>query len=465
MHIAGRAVRSLIRKPLKNLLVFTIIFVMACFLIVAFACEGASVVTRNESKQAIGAAFRLELNIADNIKRTEAELEPVQLENGAWLIVAPNNQFDSLLLDDIEKVAAVEGIKTYDITTRPTAVLPVNFKRIEDENRDQSVDFGGVNLIGCREMGQNSNVALGNITLKEGRMVTPEDQNAIVISEQLAELNGLRLGDTLSFKPAREKDGDGVNGAEIVGIFTLLHDIPAIMKGDTFRSENAIFCDLRFPEKAEGHDGDSFFASAVFQVEDTDKYHEIGEKIRSLDIGWQRYNLVDNNGTYEQMSDNFNNMGAVSRMLIIIVSCASLLILLLVLLFWVRGRRKEIGVFMSLGIKKRSIIAQFLTEIILVAVLAFGLSLAVSPAVSETAASYIAEGQKQEIEQRELELRGQISGNIDRGTDEMLGVSVEITPKMTAVTGGLVLALVSSAVMLASVTTMRKSTVNILHDL
>ena len=48
----------------------------------------------------------------------------------------------------------------YNITTATTPVNPVNFKRIEDKDVDQSVDEGGVSLIGNKDMKLDRNVYL-----------------------------------------------------------------------------------------------------------------------------------------------------------------------------------------------------------------------------------------------------------------------------------------------------------------
>ena len=73
------------------------------------------------------------------------------------------NEFESLDIKDIEKLAKTKGIADYNITTATTPVNPVNFKRIEDKDVDQSVDEGGVSLIGNKDMKLDRNVLSGNL--------------------------------------------------------------------------------------------------------------------------------------------------------------------------------------------------------------------------------------------------------------------------------------------------------------
>ena len=105
------------------------------------------------------------------------------------------------------------------------------------------------------------------------------------------------------------------------------------MQGDTYRSENVIFTDLRFPEKAEGETS-PLYERAYFKVEDVEAYDEVKENLQKVDINWEQYDLIDNNGNSETMSSNFNDLAKVSEMMILVISVASFVILVLVFLFW-----------------------------------------------------------------------------------------------------------------------------------
>ena len=52
-------------------------------------------------------------------------------------------------------------------------------------------------------MALDANVLSGNVTIKEGRMTTKGDANVCVISEELAEKNGLKVGDHMRFHPLK----------------------------------------------------------------------------------------------------------------------------------------------------------------------------------------------------------------------------------------------------------------------
>ena len=55
-----------------------------------------------------------------------------------------------------------------------------------------------------------------------------------------------------------------------IGIYTVKEKMRPYMSGDTYRSENVIFADLHFPEKADNDD--PLFVSAYYKVADVDEY-------------------------------------------------------------------------------------------------------------------------------------------------------------------------------------------------
>ena len=122
--------------------------------------------------------------------------------------------------------------------------------------------------------------------------------------------------------------------------------------------------------------------------------------MQSVNIDWERYDLIDRNGNISTMSSNFNDLEKISNLLILVTTLASFVILLLIFLFWVKNRSREIGILLSLGMKKAGILGQLFLEAILIAAFAFSVSLIAAPGVSNLTASYLV---MQQVEQAELQ--------------------------------------------------------------
>ena len=66
------------------------------------------------------------------------------------------------------------------------------------------------------------------------------------------------------------------------------------------------------------------------------------------------------------------------------------MILTLLLTIWIRGRKKEIGILLSVGKSKLNIILQIFTETIVVAVISFIASIPFSNLIAEKAGAFLA---------------------------------------------------------------------------
>ena len=480
MNLFERAVRSCYRKPVKSILLLLVVCIISLLFLSGMASRSANIAMNDSTRQAIGAGFLLEINPEDRTRRVEEASKKIQelnedgqgsydgyhlkkiTVNGSenWQGWA-DNSFESLKLEDIEKIAETEGISDYNITTVPTAVKQENFERIEDPDTDQTNDFGGVTLIGNLDMTMDSNVLSGNVSIKEGRMTTPEDANVCVISEELAEKNQLKVGDTMKFHPVKEEEP--VQEAEIVGIYQVKESIKPYMSGDTFRSENIIFTDLHFPEKVE--QDDPLYEKAYFKVADVDNYEAVKEAIKKTDIDWRRYDLIDNNGNLDTMASNFNDLEKISNTLLIVVTAASFAILFLIFIFWIRNRTNEIGILMSLGIAKGKILLQILSEAFLIGIAAVALSFLFAPAVSNAAADYLAGRQEQQAElQKEMDA-GKVATDYQAPELTVKNVETEITPFMLTADAAGVSALIIASTCAAGILIFRKNPKDILSEM
>ena len=459
MNILELSIRCLVRKRAKTILLLSIVFVTACFIYAGWACKSANVQTQTEGKQALGASFRMEENEADRHDRTAEAIEKLggqngsvdgshieQLESGDWMIWH-DNSFETLQMEDIETLAGQEGIAEYNVTTANIVVNPVNFVRIEDPDVDQHSDLLGVSLRGNMEMRLDFDVQNGNIEVNEGRMITAEDKDVCVISRELAELNGLTVGDKLEFNDRKERETSKVYSAEIVGIYDTVHKITPIMYGDSYRSENIIMTDLRFPEKPQGCEGDPLYQYATFWVENVDEYETVKERIRKADIDWKRYDFLDNTGMSDTMAANFGDLDEMSTIILILVAVSGAVIIFLVFLFWLKGRVHEIGIFLAIGKGKAAIIAQMILEGILIGCVSFTLATVCAPSLSKSVADYLVGYQVQQQEEQRKAEEGMTGGaGVAEYETKVMGVKTEVTGKIVLLSACSILSVILIAV-------------------
>lgn len=472
--------RSVIRKPVKSVLLFVTVFTISLLLLSGMSSGKATIQMQDNTRQAIGAGLLLEENEADRHRRIDelsAQLDHKEGSLGGYhqekIIINgveswrtwTDNSFETLLVEDIEKIAGTEGIADYNITTVTTAARPVDFIRIEDEDVDQYSDLGGVSLIGNKDMSMDSNFLSGNAFIVDGRMINEGEKDVCVISVELADKNQLEVGCRIRFGNCRDKEDSMTYEAEVVGIYQVNQPIAPYMFGDTYRSENIIFTDLDFPEKVDGKVGDPLYEKAYFKIADVNDYESVKKSVMGADIAWERYDLIDNNGNMNTLSANFNEMEKYSRILVWVISGASLIILFLIFQFWMKSRNREIGIMLSMGTSKIRILAQILTEALMIAAVAVFISFSAAPKVSGLTADYLVEQQIQSAEEQDLLDKGKVAFSYERSEQNVVGVQAEITSRMLIQDATGIALLITISVCVSGIAILKRNPKDILQDL
>ena len=71
MNFLGLARRSVLRKPVKSILLLIVVFVISTLLLAGMSGRNASIEVQDKTRQAIGAGFLLEKNDEYRAKRIE----------------------------------------------------------------------------------------------------------------------------------------------------------------------------------------------------------------------------------------------------------------------------------------------------------------------------------------------------------------------------------------------------------
>ncbi len=474
MNAIQRSFRSLTRKWVRSILLCGVVWVISLLLLCGTAGRSASVQTLDTTRQAVGAGFRLELNSENRrralIRASEkldgegvmdgVHMEKIETQWGPQWMCYTDNFFDCLPEEDILKIAGVSGVSDYSISTAFIPVVPADFRRVEDPDVDQSRDIGCVCLVGCRKMSLDSRVASGDAVLLSGREIQPEDADVCVISQALADAAGRGLGDTLSFHSRREPESAPIHTATIIGIYRPSPALQPLMSGDTYRWDNVIFTDLRFPEKAENDT--PLFQTAYFQAEDVDRYDKLKADIQALPIDWEKYDLIDRDGKLSVLSSNFNGLKSVSTVLVLAGGIGGFGILFLIFLLSTRSRSREIGVLLSMGFRKKSILGQLLTESAAIAMVAFFLSAALSPKLTQIAVHRMAQAEAAQAQQKQEAEAACVSGG-SVSSQILTGTEAQISTTETALCGVGITALTCLSALSASASILTKKPMDIIY--
>lgn len=252
------------------------------------------------------------------------------------------------------------------------------------------------------------------LKLEEGRHLNEKDNHKIMVHEDFAKINGLKLHDTLSFKssPVNEftqiEDGE----VEIIGIFSGSNKKKATHYTELF--ENMILSDLQTSQALRAYENtEAMYNAANFFVEEPEQMEKVMHKVRSLDLPWEKYQLSQAEQNYAGMLTSLSSMNQIIRQMFIGVLFVSIAVLSLVLWFWIQARIHETGILLSVGLSKLNILGQYLVEVWIVAFLALLLSLPMSHQISQRLSQTVvkqAQAKTEEVQRQEL-------GGLNMGQD------------------------------------------------
>ena len=237
------------------------------------------------------------------------------------------------------------------------------------------------------------------------------------------------------------------------------------MAGERYPEENILFTDLRSPEKAEGCENNPLYQYATFWVEDVNDYEEVKDRMKEVVICWQRYDLLDNTGMSDTMADNFNDLSKISSLILVFVMMSAILILLFVFLFWMKNRIRELGVLMSIGRGKGTIILQILMEGLLIGAVAFVLATFSASSISEGVAEYLVGYQVQMADEESKSEEGMVMMSSPEEKENVLGVTVNIGKEVIVFSALSTLGIIIVSILISSIYVVLQKPKNILSQM
>ncbi len=211
--------------------------------------------------------------------------------------------------------------------------------------------------------------------LIEGEHLEENDKSKILIHKDLAEKNNLKIGDKIKIK-SNLFDADNEKGAnetlevEIKGIFDGHNESSVTSAQELY--ENTLITDLDTAAKVYGNTEDTaVYQDATFFVKGDKNLDQVIKNIKKLDINWKQYNLIKSSTNYPALQQSISGIYSIANKLFAASLIFAGITVSLLLLLWMNARKKEIAIFLSLGISKLKIFGQFVIELVFISIPAY----------------------------------------------------------------------------------------------
>ena len=473
MSIWKRAVLYLTRKKGRTILLFLYMAVMAVFILTAFSLKNAAEKELVKLRETFGTGFVLKIDTENPANVTVVE------ENGTI-----DSMYTGTKITDemIQKILELDGVINYtlprefNIVWTDLKLRPGGWAKAEPDDviTEEYIKIAQQEILAysCTDGKLGKNFSTGALEISEGRNLQIGDRFQTVISEELAERNGLSVGDAITveikegtYLPTKEYQKTWGNPIqlEIVGLFHMnFTQQYADWTSESAYMENNIYVDQETHKLIDqiiadnwvGEFYDVGYPEVIFFVDDPKKTDAIIQEMKEReDIPTDSLTVYPDQTAYEASAKPYSLIRMFSMMLSVIGIAGVGIILYLLMKLTVRRRMRETGILLSIGIKKYKIVGQMLIESLAVSAAALVLAILLSgPLVSvcSQAAERLAAPDVKEETYR-VTLRDGMYPEMDKISSDEVALSGEVTPETVMLLIVLVSGISTASVLLASV--------------
>lgn len=297
--------------------------------------------------------------------------DEIRRQTNAKVVIESLEVNRSLTEQDYLKLLDISSINSMNRMAKCT-LYPNGFAPII--GADES-EIGQVCLIGFDDMEKDSPFTENVCRLVAGEFA--KDENEIVLNQHLAEQNQIEIGDELYFISGNEDRSARVTGFYLTGNERKQTENVLTIN----RIENQIYTNLSFAVEM----GAERYEKIIAYVNNPEQLSETADLIgNTLGAG---LGISTQDTMYQKMKFSIMQIERVTKLVFGLTVMTSIFVVGMLLCMWMRNRKVEIAVFVSLGISKLEVFLQMMTEIVCIyslsCMMSAGIFRAIIPFLSE----------------------------------------------------------------------------------
>ena len=272
---------------------------------------------------------------------------------------------------DIEKIKEVEKIIIqYDgLAKLKDAKVVSGEQRINRE--DLSDEFKNVvSLEATNNTKRNILFSSGVFTIKEGKNIEENDKNSIIVHEEFAKQNNLKLGDEVDLELLDLEKSEEIKSHKfkIIGIFSGKKQETYTGLSSDF-SENMVFVDYSTSQEILNKSENNKIANKILMYSGSAESTDLAlNKLKELKIDESKYFVEKDSKAFEESLESVSGIKHIIKIMTYSIMLGGMVVLSLILILWLRERIYEIGIFLSIGTSKIQIIMQFIFELLFISI-------------------------------------------------------------------------------------------------
>lgn len=354
-----RAILHLVRKPSSTLVILLTLLVITYLVSTTCSMLFTARNTVDELRSDVGGSIKLEFDLTNYV------LAAVMAKSSYFDESAYTYSGNYIPKDLTEEIAEIEGVVAYNaIAELLCAASDFNFIPGTVSTNDEYSTISCSAAVTVSE--SYKYFKSGRYELTGGRHIEKDDINKTLITRELADYNGLSIGDevTINFNDVEVR-------LEIVGIYERHDEDENQMTTLYGYGGNKLIASFSSYEELHINEEDGKETGAeyvVFYADSPDRLSSIARQISDIT---DYFKITIDSSEYDAVAGPLLALERIMIVLLVIIVVTSSFLLILVVIMLIKQRSREVGIYMSLGIKKITILNQFILEALITATLTF----------------------------------------------------------------------------------------------
>lgn len=408
MYIIKNAFISITRNKGRNILLGIILFVIGLAVTISLAITSSAdkLIKSYEEKYDVEASISVNReNMRERMKPNEDSSDE-EKEEKMNQMRTNFKEVSNISTDDIKSYGDSDYVKSYYYTESVSMNSTIEKASSDNPNDDErghmgrmeeNVDSGDFTIKGYSSLESMQDFINGSYKIIDGEINEDFDSYTCVINSELANLNNLSVGSTITI--IDPKDESKTYELTISGIFEEKENSENM---DMFsNSANSIITNTKVVEDIKANDSElNVRVTPTFILKSKDVIEKFTNEVKEK--GLSDYLTVSTNlDMLESSTESISNVKNFATTLLIITIVIGAVILLVLNAINIRERKYEIGVLRTIGMKKSTLTIQFALELLIVTIISLMIGTGIGAASSLPVSNKLLENEINSSQQEE----------------------------------------------------------------
>lgn len=435
MYIIKNAYKSIVRARGRNILIFVLVFLISVSACVALSVRNSAEAAKTSAYDSLSITAQISTN-RQGIMGGMGSMDSEGFDREGMM----DRLSQALTLDEMICYAQSAYVDNFYYSASTSLNAPENFEIYEAGSSLQTGFLGGgmmgngrnsadITLIGYSSHDAMTSFINGENVISDGSVFDQESADgSCVISYELAVLNGLNIGDSITLcNPQKAEQAylltvcgifqNGTTDTYSNTIFTSYASLNAIVEDTADHADEAIN-DFGMTT------GTALRAatSATYVFYDAERYEGFRADVEAMGLDMETYTVSSSDiDQYEKSVVPLESLSKFTMVFLTVVLLIGGCILVIFNMFTIRERKYEIGVLAAIGMKKSAVAMQFLTETFLVTLAAVIVGTSIGAAASRPVGNYLLREQVASVETASVGMVENFGGRFQGGGNNRFG--------------------------------------------